>query len=111
MCDYDYLVETSTTIYMVGNAVGAVTLTSLSDRFGRKYVMLLMLWIQGIIGFGAAFANSYILFTILRFFIALLNMVSYIQLNFNDWSHFHIHFWTKNCLNLNMADLNSEQIL
>ncbi|KAJ8304802.1 hypothetical protein KUTeg_018385 [Tegillarca granosa] len=75
VCDKDYLVDTSTTVYMVGNAVGAVTLTSLSDRFGRKHVMLLMLWIQGVIGFGAAYANSYILFTVLRFFIALLNML------------------------------------
>jgi MFS family permease len=60
---------------MVGNTLGALCLTPLSDKFGRKWVILVMLWIQGAIGIGAAFSSSYAMFTVLRFFIALLNMV------------------------------------
>ncbi|OWF46968.1 organic cation transporter protein-like [Mizuhopecten yessoensis] len=74
VCDDSYLGELSTTIYMVGNTCGAILLTPLSDKFGRKKMILFMLWIQGVFGVATAFANSYILFTVLRFFIAALNM-------------------------------------
>ncbi|XP_061167201.1 organic anion transporter 3-like [Saccostrea echinata] len=74
VCDNNFLVDLSSTIYMVGNTLGALFLTPLSDKFGRKWVILGMLWIQGAIGIGTAFASSYAMFTVLRFFIALLNM-------------------------------------
>ena len=70
------MVDLSTTIYMIGNSLGAVLITPFSDRFGRKWVLLISLWIQGVIGVGLAFVNSYALFVCLRFFIGCLNMVS-----------------------------------
>ena len=76
VCKSDYLVDLSTTIYMIGSALGAVLITPLSDRFGRKPVLLLSLWIQGIVGIGVAFVQSYIAFVITRFIVAFLNMVS-----------------------------------
>ena len=75
-CDKNYQVELSTTIYMIGSALGAALISPLSDRYGRKVVMLICLWIQGVLGVAVAFVNSYVLFVILRFFIAFLNMVS-----------------------------------
>lgn len=69
------MVELSTTIYMVGSALGAALISPLSDRFGRKLVMLICLWIQGALGVIVAFVNSYVLFVIIRFFIGFLNMV------------------------------------
>lgn len=78
MCEKDYLVDLSTTIYMVGNTCGALFLTPLSDKFGRKKLILFFLWIQAIIGVGTAFSPDYITFTVLRFFIGVLNMVSFI---------------------------------
>ncbi|XP_071168808.1 organic cation transporter protein-like [Mytilus edulis] len=74
VCDRDYLNELSTTIYMVGNTIGATFLTPLSDKFGRKKTILTLLWIQAAIGISAAFANTYSLFTTLRFFVGMLNM-------------------------------------
>lgn len=74
VCEKDYLVDLSTTIYMVGNTIGATFLTPLADRYGRKKTILVLLWLQSFIGIGTAFANSYILFTVLRFFIGMLNM-------------------------------------
>ena len=70
------MVDLSTTIYMIGNSLGAVLITPLSDRFGRKKVLLGCLWIQGVIGIGLAFVNGYILFVCLRFLIGFLNMVN-----------------------------------
>ncbi|KAK3099008.1 hypothetical protein FSP39_025214, partial [Pinctada imbricata] len=74
VCDKDYMVDLSSTIYMAGSAAGALFLTPFADVFGRKYIILSFLIIQGAIGFGTAFADDYILFTVLRFFIGLLNM-------------------------------------
>lgn len=74
VCDDNFMVDLSSTIYMVGNTVGALCLTPLSDKFGRKWVILSFLWIQGAIGIATAFSSNYIMFTVLRFFIGLLNM-------------------------------------
>lgn len=76
VCDDKFLVDLSSTIYMVGNAVGALCLTPISDKIGRKWVILSFLWIQGVIGIVTAFSDNYIVFTVLRFFIGALNMVS-----------------------------------
>ena len=70
------MVDLSTTIYMIGNSLGAVLITPFSDRYGRKWVLLISLWIQGLIGIALAFVNSYPLFVCLRFCIGCLNMVS-----------------------------------
>lgn len=69
VCNDNFMVDLSSTIYMVGNTVGALCLTPLSDKFGRKWVILSFLWIQGVIGIATAFSSSYIMFTVLRFFI------------------------------------------
>ncbi|XP_071115919.1 organic cation transporter protein-like isoform X1 [Haliotis cracherodii] len=74
VCDKEYLVELSTTIYMVGTTCGAVFLTPLSDVFGRKRVMLACLWVQAVLGFGLAWVTDFIAYTVIRFFIGLFNM-------------------------------------
>ncbi|KAH3846054.1 hypothetical protein DPMN_088347 [Dreissena polymorpha] len=74
VCDNDYLVDLSTTIYMIGSALGAVLMTPLSDKFGRKKVLLGSLWAQGVVGVGVVFVQSYVAFVILRFAVAFLNM-------------------------------------
>ncbi|XP_062584316.1 organic anion transporter 3-like [Saccostrea cucullata] len=92
VCDNNFLVDLSSTIYMVGNTLGALCLTPLSDKFGRKWVILGMLWIQGAVGIGTAFASSYAMFTVLRFFIAVLNMVCFIQYSSLYFKHFRLFF-------------------
>ncbi|XP_052766824.1 organic cation transporter protein-like [Mya arenaria] len=74
VCKNDYQVDLSTTIYMIGSALGAILITPLSDKYGRKKVLLVSLWIQGVFGIGVAFVQSYIAFVITRFVVALLNM-------------------------------------
>ncbi|XP_041370467.1 organic cation transporter protein-like [Gigantopelta aegis] len=74
VCDRNYVVELSMTIYMVGTAVGALTLTAMADRFGRKRILLPCLILQTVVGTGVAFVNNVVLFTTLRFFVGFLNM-------------------------------------
>ena len=81
MCTLDYMVDLSSTIYMIGNAFGAIIITPLSDRFGRKWVLLITLWLQGIIGVCVVFSGSIAVFSTLRFFVGFLNMVSFVSFN------------------------------
>ncbi|KAK3588633.1 hypothetical protein CHS0354_021503 [Potamilus streckersoni] len=74
VCGKEYLVDLSTTIYMIGNSCGAALLTSLSDRFGRRLFILVCLFVQAAIGVGVAFVDSIILFILLRFFVGFINM-------------------------------------
>ncbi|XP_046357182.1 organic cation transporter protein-like isoform X2 [Haliotis rufescens] len=74
VCNKNYLVELSTTIYMIGSASGAVILTPFSDRFGRKRLLLSCLCIQAVIGFAVAFVQNYVAFTLLRAVVGFLNM-------------------------------------
>lgn len=60
---------------MIGSTVGAMVISPLADRFGRKQVMLACLMGQAVIGSSVAFVPSYILFTALRFFVGMLNIV------------------------------------
>ena len=76
VCKRDFLVELSMTIFMVGAMVGAMVILPLSDRFGRKRVMLGCLFCQACVGTATAFVESYTLFTIFRFIIGMLNIVS-----------------------------------
>ncbi|PVD18674.1 hypothetical protein C0Q70_21224 [Pomacea canaliculata] len=73
VCDRNFLVELSITIFMIGSTIGAMTISPLADRFGRKKVMMACLLSQLVFGCALAFVNSYILFAVLRFVIGMLN--------------------------------------
>ena len=75
VCDSAYLVGVSTTVYFGGVMLGGLIFGALSDRFGRKPFMLLTLYTHILVGVGIAFANSYILFVILRFIQGVLMQV------------------------------------
>ncbi|XP_013411773.1 organic cation transporter protein isoform X2 [Lingula anatina] len=84
VCGQDWLVDMSTTIHMAGIMCGSLFITPLSDRVGRKHVLLACLWIQTALAFGLAFTTSYLQFVILRFFIGALNrgiaVISYVMM-------------------------------
>ena len=77
VCVRAYLNELSTTLYMVGSMMGALLITPLSDKFGRRLVLLICLLLQAIIGSCVAFSPTYAVFTILRFIVGFFNMVRY----------------------------------
>uniref|UniRef100_A0A4W5JX94 Solute carrier family 22 member 6 n=1 Tax=Hucho hucho TaxID=62062 RepID=A0A4W5JX94_9TELE len=68
VCDQKGQNKATTTIFFIGVMFGAMTFGSLSDRFGRK-TMLLVSYISGMLfGFASAFSTSFIMFAVLRFF-------------------------------------------
>ncbi|XP_066552838.1 solute carrier family 22 member 7 [Amia ocellicauda] len=68
VCDKKGMNRATATIFFVGVMFGAVAFGILSDRYGRK-PMLLVSYISAIaFGFANAFSTSYIMFAITRFF-------------------------------------------
>uniref|UniRef100_A0A3P9AN87 Solute carrier family 22 member 6 n=1 Tax=Esox lucius TaxID=8010 RepID=A0A3P9AN87_ESOLU len=68
VCDQKWQNKATATIFFIGVMFGAMTFGSLSDRYGRK-IMLLVSYIFGMLfGIASAFSTSFIMFTVLRFF-------------------------------------------
>jgi MFS family permease len=67
VCDRSFLAPLITTTYFCGVMVGGVIFGGLSDKFGRKWMMLVCLYTQCIIGIGIHFVQDLLVFIGLRF--------------------------------------------
>ena len=76
MCDKNYLVELSQSVFTAGVMVGAIIFTSMSDKLGRKPIYLACQFCMLVLGVVLAFAPNYIAFVVLRFFLGAVREVS-----------------------------------
>ncbi|XP_044227960.1 solute carrier family 22 member 7-like isoform X1 [Thunnus albacares] len=67
VCDRKSLTKTTGTIFFSGVMMGAIAFGFLCDKYGRKNTLLASYIMAMVFGFSSAFANSYILFAVLRF--------------------------------------------
>ncbi|CAG5119100.1 unnamed protein product [Candidula unifasciata] len=74
VCVRAYLAELSTTLYMAGSMIGALLITPMADKFGRRLVLLTCLVSQAVLGACVSWSPSYIVFTALRFIVGFFNM-------------------------------------
>ncbi|KAJ8029102.1 Organic cation transporter-like protein [Holothuria leucospilota] len=72
VCDDSNLVEISQSVFMAGVMVGSILFGQLSDRFGRKPILFASLAMQVIVGTVVVFSSSLIFFTVVRFFVGVL---------------------------------------
>ena len=75
VCSQAYLTSLATTIYFCGVMVGGLVFGHLADKFGRKPVMLVCLFLPVFVGLGTSFATSYWMFVSLRFIQGILMQV------------------------------------
>lgn len=75
MCVRAYLSELSTTLYMAGSMIGALLISPMADKFGRRLVLLICLVVQAVAGVCVSWSPSYTVFTALRFIVGFFNMV------------------------------------
>uniref|UniRef100_H3CWW9 Solute carrier family 22 member 6 n=1 Tax=Tetraodon nigroviridis TaxID=99883 RepID=H3CWW9_TETNG len=68
VCDRKSLPKMTATVFFLGVMLGAIAFGYLSDKYGRKSVLLVSYVLSTVMGFASAFANSYVLFSVLRFF-------------------------------------------
>ena len=76
MCDKNYLMETSQSVFNFGVMVGAIIFTSMADRLGRKPIYLACQYCMLVIGIIVAFSPNYITFVVLRFFLGAVREVN-----------------------------------
>ena len=67
VCDKNYLVEMSQSVFNSGVMVGAIIFTSMADRLGRKPIHLACQYSMFAVGLAIAFAPNYLTFIMLRF--------------------------------------------
>ncbi|KAG5284904.1 hypothetical protein AALO_G00031790 [Alosa alosa] len=67
VCDLRSLKQMGQTIYMGGVLIGALIFGGLSDKFGRRYLLLFSYLMMAVSGTCAAFATSFSLFCLFRF--------------------------------------------
>ncbi|KAK0138876.1 Solute carrier family 22 member 7 [Merluccius polli] len=68
VCDQKGKDKNTGTIFFVGVMCGAVGFGSLSDRFGRRMMLLLSYVLAALFGMASAFSSSFVMFAVLRFF-------------------------------------------
>nr|XP_049575868.1 solute carrier family 22 member 7-like isoform X1 [Syngnathus scovelli] len=67
VCDKKSRSQSTVTIFFIGIMFGSMTFGSLSDRFGRR-IMLLTSYLSGMLfALASAFATSFLMFAVLRF--------------------------------------------
>lgn len=67
VCDSKYLGRLATTIYFLGVMTGGVVFGHVGDFFGRKWTMLICLYVPVAIGVGIYFVETFTAFAVLRF--------------------------------------------
>ncbi|KAM6915904.1 solute carrier family 22 member 7-like [Xenentodon cancila] len=67
VCDRKRLTKATGTIFFFGVMLGAIAFGYLCDKFGRRKTLLASYIMAMVFGVSSAFANSYILFAVLRF--------------------------------------------
>ena len=68
VCDDAWLAPLAGSIYMLGMLVGAITIGDLSDRYGRKFGLLVSILLLGTCGFLSSVSPNYYMFLFMRFF-------------------------------------------
>uniref|UniRef100_A0A3P8XC61 Solute carrier family 22 member 6 n=1 Tax=Esox lucius TaxID=8010 RepID=A0A3P8XC61_ESOLU len=67
VCNRTAMNKVTATIFFVGVMMGAIAFGTLSDKFGRKPMLLVSYILSIVFGFSCAFSNSYTMFIVMRF--------------------------------------------
>ncbi|KAM9316899.1 solute carrier family 22 member 7 [Gastrophryne carolinensis] len=66
VCDRKWMNQAAATTFFIGLTLGSLICGFLSDRFGRRKILLLSFWVSAVSGVMAAFSVSYVMFVLCR---------------------------------------------
>ncbi|XP_046854931.1 solute carrier family 22 member 5-like isoform X2 [Xenia sp. Carnegie-2017] len=72
VCDDSYKANLATTIYFCGVLLGGLVFGTLSDKFGRRPVLLICLFSSSVVGLLLFLIDNYVAFVVLRFILGVL---------------------------------------
>lgn len=75
MCDDSYKANLATTMYFCGVLLGGLVFGTLSDKFGRRPVLLICLFSPSVVGLLLFLIDNYVAFVVLRFILGVLLQV------------------------------------
>ena len=76
MCDDAYKSDLATTVYFAGVMIGGVAFGILADKYGRKRVVIVTLFLSGIVGVVTFLLRTFSAYIVLRFFLGFFMQVS-----------------------------------
>jgi len=83
VCDKGYGSETTQMALVFGVLVGAMSMTAVSDKFGRKRTFLFNACAGSLVLFVTAWVNDYYMFIVLRFILGIFQQVRTVYVFFN----------------------------
>ena len=79
VCDKNYWTETTQTMLVIGVLIGAVTMTGVADRFGRKRTFLMNSCASSFVVLLTAMVDNYYLFAALRLLLGVFMQVGFFR--------------------------------
>ena len=83
VCDKNFGSETTQVALVFGVLIGAMSMTPVSDKFGRKRTFLFNACAGTLVAFVTAWVNDYYVFTALRFLVGVFQQVGASSIVFN----------------------------
>ncbi|KAI0240553.1 Organic cation transporter protein [Lamellibrachia satsuma] len=84
VCDKNFWTDTTQTVLVFGVLVGAMIMTPIADKFGRKRTFLMNACASSVVVFVTALINNYYVFTALRFLLGIFLQTNKKQTTVSD---------------------------
>ena len=110
VCDKKVWTETTQTVLVIGVLIGAIIMTGVADKFGRKWTFLMNACAGTLVVFLTALVDNYYLFTALRFLLGIFLQARFSTSMYTQCINNHCLYGSMHIKYINNIPLESQQI-